>query len=169
MPLVCSRATVDVFQHKAYINWWQNGRAMQSGAFSATLGGQIKTCNRRPVVRLTKQKYAADKGQERLRNCLAKQQPGIDAWTECFSWSECVLLLMFKRPWWVSTPRSACRSVVVAHVMHQHVFDVCVWFIVCMLPTAPGVIDPAEWTHNMGLFLFHARLFYIQHTICTSC
>lgn len=44
-------------------------------------------------------------------------------------------------------------------------FDACVGFIcacVGVLSTALWVIDPAEGTHNMGLFLFHARLFYIQ-------
>lgn len=51
--------------------------------------------------------------------------------------------------------------------LHEHIV-MCVCFFVRMwvvLPTAPGVIDPAEGTHNMGLFLSHARVLDTQHNI----
>lgn len=50
---------------------------------------------------------------------------------ERLCWSNCVLLLFSKKPRWVSTPRSACRSVMVVGVMHKHIFDVCGFLCVC--------------------------------------
>lgn len=54
----------------------------------------------------------------------------------------------------------------VADVMHKQFWSVCSsssCAYVGVLQTAPGVTDPAEGTRDMGLFLFHARLFSIHH------
>lgn len=80
---------------------------------------------------LTKQKYCADRSKGDWvtigQSSSQEQTHGL----ECLSWSneDCVLLLMYKKPWWVSTPWSACRSVMVAEkTFWCWLF---VWFFLC--------------------------------------
>lgn len=160
-----SAGEVDEMRRRRLLQSWTLQQCWEDNLKHGT-GGWSRSGHTDGLIKhfsLTKQKYCADRPKGDWvtigQSSSQEQTHGL----ECLSWSneDCVLLLMYKKPWWVSTPWSACRSVMVAEkTFWCWLF---VWFFcayVGVLLTAPGVIDPEE-----GLFLFHGNLLIIQHNI----